>query len=318
MSLSGFEYYLSKKDLADSTKRHYLSSAKSFCESADNVSDEALEDYLYNILKTSTPANHNRHLKGLKHYCQYIDYQFPKDKLKRIRERPQPRVPITDDEIDAIINVVPPPDKYAVLLKTLSYTGARPVEILNLMVQDIDQSAHAIMLGKHKTEARTIPILEALRPDLYSYVSSLETEYLFCSSNKPLTHAAMMKNWKMRLTKLGIKKPVKPYAMRRSFITNTLGSGASLYSIQDMVGHKSAETTRMYYHGNIDLMKEAANTLPRAMKAVNPWAVVQQILELVRKYLGYRDDVSVEITEKSDEVVIRIKKKNDKIPKTRL
>lgn len=108
---------------------------------------------------------------------------------------------------------------------------------------------------------------------------------------------------------LGITKHVKPYAMRRSFITKTLSHGGSLFAVQDIVGHRKAETTRMYYHGNVDLMREAAQLLPLAAKSMNPWITVQQILSLVRKHLSKRDDVLVEINESDDEVVIRIRRK---------
>lgn len=313
MNLNRFKNYLANQSpaLAETTQRHYFDAARAYLREYESIDDDLVNDHLTQLLKTTSAANRNRHRKALIHLYKCHGRRFP-DYVRDIKEVPQPRIAITDDEIDAIISVDPPPSMYGVFFKTLSYTGARPSEILNLRLEDIDEAAHVMYIRESKTGSREIPILEALQEDLYKYCSTLTQSLLFPSPKSDtmhITHEAYMKEWRKRLGILGIKKKVKPYALRRSFITKTLANGGSLFSIQDMVGHKNAETTKRYYHGNIDLMREAANTLPRAIQAINPWEVVQQLLLLIRKYLGKREDINLEISESNDEVVIRIKKK---------
>lgn len=300
--ITRFGYYLARKNLAATTQRHYKQAVTAYLSKFGTLTDKNTEKYLFEVLQSSTPANHNRHLKALKHAYECFELQFPLY-IKKLAEKPQPRISITDEEIEAILGVDPPPNKYGVFFSVLSYTGARPAEILALQVEDVDESAHLLYIRESKTGSREIPILEPLQDILYPYCQST-TGKLF-----PFSSTAYLDNWRHRLKVLGITKHVNPYSMRRSFITKTLSHGGSLFAVQDIVGHRKAETTRMYYHGNVDLMREAAQLLPLAAKSMNPWITVQQILSLVRKHLSKRDDVSVEINESDDEVVIRIRRR---------
>lgn len=300
--LTRFGYYLARKNLAATTQRHYKQAVTAYLSRFDALTDSNTEKYLFDVLQSSTPANHNRHLKALKHAYECFELPFP-SYIRKLAEKPQPRISITDEEIEAIIAVAPPPNRYGVFFSILSYTGARPAEILALRLEDVDESAHLLYIRESKTGSREIPILEPLQDILYPYCQSI-TGKLF-----PFSSTAYLDNWWHRLATLGITKHVKPYAMRRSFITKTLSQGGSLFAVQDIVGHRKSETTRAYYHGNVDLMREAAQLLPLAAKSMNPWITVQQILSLVRKHLSKRDDVLVEINESNDEVIIRIRRK---------
>ncbi len=56
------------------------------------------------------------------------------------------------------------------------------------------------------------------------------------------------RNIKQAATKAGIHKRVTSHIFRHSYATHLLQSGIDLRSIQELLGHKSVETTMVYTH----------------------------------------------------------------------
>ncbi|XGC80149.1 tyrosine-type recombinase/integrase [Bdellovibrio bacteriovorus] len=61
----------------------------------------------------------------------------------------------------------------------------------------------------------------------------------------------------------GLLKPLHPHALRHSFATHLLSSGANLRTLQELLGHKSLQATEKYTHLGID-------QLARTMEGLHP------------------------------------------------
>jgi site-specific recombinase XerD len=61
--------------------------------------------------------------------------------------------------------------------------------------------------------------------------------------------------------KAGILKHATVHTLRHSFATHLLMSGVNIREIQDMLGHKSVETTMIYTHVMRDMKNAPASPL---------------------------------------------------------
>jgi len=287
-----FKLYLQRNGLHPTTVKNYLTAMGAYFAHFDEFDENSVDSFISLKLETISTAGVNKYIKAFKRYIAFKELSGFKS-VHKLKERPKSRYTLSDTEIGQIIDCAE--NKYTVFFALLAYTGARPGEITHLKLVDIDQAQDVLLIHHTKTgEPRKIIVLNSLKTYLYPYIKTLNATYLFSADKrsnqrregKPIEYNSYMKEWKKRLEIVGITKPVQPYSLRYSFITNTLGNGANLFDIQSMVGHSDSNTTRKYYKGNLELMRKAASKLPLAMSKENPQDLADQFVGLIDEYLG--------------------------------
>lgn len=95
-------------------------------------------------------------------------------------------------------------------------------------------------------------------------------------------------------------------------MTRNLRQGAVLFDVQDIVGHRTADTTAIYYRGNIDTQREVMKHDPANKEYLPPEDKLKLVIDDIRKS-GILDDRSIhhEITEKSIKIEIRVAENMD-------
>lgn len=166
------------------------------------------------------------------------------------------------------------------ILSLLFASGLRASELVSLTIQAVDFRHRMLhVLGKGRKE-RLVPFsLEAkdvlekykneLRPVLLAKqpVTDMSNAFFLNDKGQELTSRGLQYILRTIEKKTGELMALHPHLFRHSFATNLLENGADLRVIQELLGHKSINTTQIYTHISPAMMKEQYEKAhPRAHK----------------------------------------------------
>lgn len=246
----------------------------------NQVTNQLIRNYLTeqlmaNIAKTTL----KRRIAALKHYYHFLTEQkvveknpFIMTRTPRVDEK-FPRVLYADQIEHLLAANQQRTDALMVrdqaILSLLFASGLRVSELVTLTMHTIDfRRRMLVVLGKGRKE-RLVPFsLEAkealeqykntLRPLLLAKQPTNEMTPIFFLNDKgkPLTARGLQYILLAIEKKTGEHLALHPHLLRHSFATNLLENGADLRVIQELLGHKSINTTQVYTHVSPSLMKE--------------------------------------------------------------
>jgi integrase/recombinase XerC len=160
-------------------------------------------------------------------------------------------------------------------LFTLLYgAGLRISEALNLDHADLAQRDRLTVTGKGNKQ-RAVPTLPIVREALDKYLKQCpypcaEKDPVFVGARgERLNPAIAQRHLRVLRRQLGLPDSVTPHALRHSFATHLLVSGADLRSLQELLGHSSLSTTQLY-------TKVDAGQLAKAYQAAHPRAKMKR------------------------------------------
>ncbi len=161
----------------------------------------------------------------------------------------------------------------AAVMTLLYACGLRISEALNLNRQDapLDPADQTLIITGKGGKTRMVPILPVVRQTIASYLQQCPFELdvdgpLFVGVKGARLNA---RNIQLVMQKLrgafSLPDTATPHALRHSFATHLLSSGADLRTIQELLGHASLSTTQIYTEvDGAHLLKQYAKAHPRA------------------------------------------------------
>jgi len=178
--------------------------------------------------------------------------------------------PPTNDEAAAILAAAAA--HLARAIKLAWYTGMRPgaVELLSLTWDRVrfDRSVMTVTCsekGKKLARLRTVPIHEALLPELAAWHQA-DGGKGHVVHYKGRAVASIKHAWRKALKRAGITRRLRPYDLRHCFVTQALESGADIGALARIVGSRPETLQRFYQHVSKDLEKRTVATIsPLAM-----------------------------------------------------
>jgi integrase/recombinase XerC len=155
------------------------------------------------------------------------------------------------------------------MLELMYATGVRVAELTTLNVADVDFQSQLIRVTGKRRKQRIVPFGDPAGEAIRNYLGVRE-KFLFNAPVSKRDEAALFLNYQgTRITTRSVGRMVEkyiricagmhnisPHALRHSFATHLLDSGADLRDIQELLGHARLSTTQIYTHVSMEKLIE--------------------------------------------------------------
>jgi len=291
---SFLEYLKSERNRSEHTIYNYgvaLREFQSFFKSLgegirwDTVDTSIIREWIIYMLdeEHKQTATVNLNLSGLRSFYRYlmITGRIDKNPIQGVsgpkRKKKLPSF-VKEESLNLLLDRYDYGEGYSgvrnhLIISLLYSTGMRRAEILGLSDSDIRLSELTIKVTGKRNKQRLIPISPELGDEIRHYqevrdaefgCKSPGTRFLLGDRGKDLRADEISKIVKECLSAVTTQERRSPHVLRHSFATSMLNHGASLESIQKLLGHESLETTQIYTHVSFEeLKKEYENAHPR-------------------------------------------------------
>ena len=274
------------KKLSDKTIRAYKIDLSQYGVFSNELSKQALWDYIENLNKKYKPKTAKRKLATLKAFIHFlllqdlIDFN-PFDKLETTIKEPlllPKTIPLgviaklisfsyqqivfakSDYQIRSAV-------RNTAILELLFATGARVAEICTLRSDNVDLLGNSVKFYGKGSKERIIPIENfAVLSILRKYHSLFEKEipdsgYFFVNKlGRRMTEQSVRNMINFYCKQCGVDMHITPHMFRHSFATLLLEEDVDIRYIQRMLGHSSITTTQIYTHVTSAKQKEILKT----------------------------------------------------------
>lgn len=143
------------------------------------------------------------------------------------------------------------------MLMILAYSGIRISELVALNVDDIRLKREEMIILRKGGDEEIFPLSDVLIDCIGEYMEEREKvdpktlhdpEALFLSLHRRRIHPRSVRNMIKKYQQLsGVETPITPHTFRRTFGTNHYNLYGDMYLTAEVLGHRSANTTRDYY-----------------------------------------------------------------------
>lgn len=215
-----------------------------------------------------SPASRNRKTATLKSFFGYLfrEHLLVMNLADQIHSpKVGKKIPhfISVDEVTAVLQSFEkekthnPQEKLLFLL--LYGAGLRVSEACALKWSQVDLKSQVLRIKGKGGKERLVAFPKSLTP-LFSKIQKAQKKGNTVWGERALSTRKAYDWVRNRGAKAGLLRPIHPHALRHSFATHLLASGANLRTLQELLGHESLTATEKYTHLGVD---QLARTLER-------------------------------------------------------
>ncbi len=246
------------RGFSERTQESYVGAVKGltkfYMRSPDQLSEEEIRGFFLHLINERRAARSTVtiYLCGIKFfYERTLGKEWGVFDLVRPRKREKLPVVLALEEVRRLLSLVANPVA-RMALRMIYSCGLRLSEGIHLQVEDIDSKRMVVRVRHGKGgKDRYVPLPERTLEHLRAYWAlSRPRPWLFPARNGagPLSDTSLQKTFKAVVRQSGIEKNVSIHSLRHSYATSLLENGMDLRVIQEVLGHRSPQTTSIYTH----------------------------------------------------------------------
>ena len=234
-----------------------------------------LRSYLASLFEQNEPATIARKLSAVRAFLRFLRRERVIEENVAMLLRPpkaKKALPsfLTVEQAGVLVEAPNAAHKLrdAALFEVLYGCGLRVSECVGLDLGDVEADMIRVRAGKGKKD-RVVPLGEKAARAIERWLP----ERLQC---KPVDDALFVNARGRRLSARSVRRfldahaqaaalpKTHPHALRHSYATHLLSSGADLRAIQELLGHASLKTTARYAHVDFEYLARAYQHHPHA------------------------------------------------------
>ena len=251
-----------KKGLSANTISAYESDITQFLEfTGENIiNNELIELFITSELNNKSDNSKIRKISSINQYIDWFnldnkEYQIVIEKVSLKKGSYLPET-ISISDVNRLIDIYDHSNymnsRNLTLIDFMYSTACRVSELCDVRVSDLDFEEDFVKLFGKGSKQRIVPIGSELKINLSKYLkfrNELNTQepYLFLSKNmNQLDRSAIFRIIKKSATLSDNALSVHPHTLRHSAATHMLEAGCDLRTLQELLGHTSVSTTKIY------------------------------------------------------------------------
>ena len=251
-----------KKGLSANTISAYESDVTQFLKfTGENIiNNDLIELFITSELNDNSDNSKIRKISSINQYIDWFnsdnkEYQIVIEKVSLKKGSYLPET-ISVSDVNRLINIYDHSNymnsRNLTLIDFMYSTACRVSELCDVRVSDLDFEEDFVKLFGKGSKQRIVPIGSELKINLSKYLKfrdELNTQepYLFLSKNmNQLDRSAIFRIIKKSATLSDNALSVHPHTLRHSAATHMLEAGCDLRTLQELLGHTSVSTTKIY------------------------------------------------------------------------
>lgn len=251
-----------KKGLSANTISAYESDITQFLEfTGENIiNNDLIELFITSELNDKSDNSKIRKISSINQYIDWFnldnkEYQIVIEKVSLKKGSYLPET-ISISDVNRLIDIYDHSNymnsRNLTVIDFMYSTACRVSELCDVRVSDLDFEEDFVKLFGKGSKQRIVPIGSELKINLSKYLKfrdELNTQepYLFLSKNmNQLDRSAIFRIIKKSATLSDNALSVHPHTLRHSAATHMLEAGCDLRTLQELLGHTSVSTTKIY------------------------------------------------------------------------